>query len=151
MNRPGQMLMLMVCVAAWPSFMSAAQPPHLQEHVIHVDATTLTPPTWWYVPGVTPIIWSLDPEYTEAFRTTDARDLKLKPGKYRFGTFTFDFPFVITLKGELDFDSSLDQCVSGRGTRKLTVRCSQTMPYAGQSDYYGTQSKEPGKGSSALR
>jgi hypothetical protein len=132
-------VLLLAYVAVGASVAFAAPPPHLQEYVIHVDATSLTPPTWWYVPGVTPIIWSLDPEYTEAFRTTDAHDLKLKPGKYRFGTFTFDFPFVITLAGQLDFDSSLDQCVSGRGTQTLTVRCSQTMPYAGQRDYDGTE------------
>ena len=31
--------------------------------------------------------------------------------------------------------SSLDQCVTGRGTQTLTVRCSQTQPYSGQRDY----------------
>jgi hypothetical protein len=114
-----------------------AAPPasHMKEHTITIDATFLNPPSWWYVPGITPIIWSLDPESTEAFRTTVAQDLKLKPGSYRFGTFTFDFPFVVTLDGILDFASSLDQCVSGRGTQKLIVRCSRTQPYGGQPDY----------------
>jgi hypothetical protein len=131
---------LLLAVVVGPA---ATAPPPSKEYVIRVDATTLTPPTRWYVPGVTPIIWSLDPDYTEAFRTTDAHDLKLKPGKYRFGTFTFDFPFVVTLEGLLDFESSLDQCVSGRGTRTLTVRCSQTMPYVGQSDYWnGEQTRK---------
>jgi hypothetical protein len=124
------------------SVMHAATPPHLKEYVIRVDATTLTPPTWWYVPGVTPIIWSMDPDNTEALRTTDPYDLKLKPGSYRFGTFTFDFPFVVTLEGRLDFAGSLDKCVSGRGTQTLTVLCSQTMPYVGETDYYGNGSKK---------
>ncbi|MGH7166747.1 MAG: hypothetical protein ACREIS_14605, partial [Nitrospiraceae bacterium] len=100
-----------------------------------IDATALHPPTWWYVPGVTPIIMSMDPETTEALRTTSPYALTLKPGSYRFGTFTFDFPFVVTLEGVLDFASSLDECVGGRGTRILTVRCSRTQPYSGQRDY----------------
>lgn len=114
-----------------------AAPPasHTKEYAITVDATALTPPTWWYVPGVTPIIWSMDPDNTEALQTTKPHELKLKPGAYRFGTFTFDFPFSITLEGVLDFAPSLDQCVSGRGTRTLTVRCSRTQPYGGTRDY----------------
>jgi hypothetical protein len=115
---------------------SAAPPaPYSKEYAITVDATALTPPTSWYVPGVTPIIWSLDPDYTEALRTTTTHELKLKPGAYRFGTFTFDFPFVVTLEGVLDFAPSLDQCVSGRGTRVLTITCSRTQPYGGTRDY----------------
>jgi hypothetical protein len=125
--------------------MGAAPPAHLKEHVIRVDATALTPPTRWYVPGITPIIWSLDPESTEALRTTDPYDLKLKPGKYRFGTFTFDFPFVVTLEGVLDFAPTLDACVQGRGTQTLTVRCSQTMPYVGQTDYWKPDSTKKQK------
>lgn len=106
-----------------------------KEYTITVDATALHPPSRWYVPGVTPIIWSLDPDSTEAFRTTEIHELKLKPGSYRFGTFTFDFPFTVTLEGVLDFAPSLDQCVSGRGTQTLIVRCSRTQPYGGQPDY----------------
>lgn len=113
-------------------------PPYAREYPITIDATNLQPPTWWHVPGVTPIIWSLDPDSTEALRTTQTRELKLKPGTYRFGTFTFDFPFVVTLDGMLDFTPSLDQCVSGRGTRTLAVRCSRTQPYGGQPDYWKT-------------
>ena len=114
----------------------AAPPaPYSKEYAITVDATALTPPTWWYVPGVTPIIWSLDPDNTEALQTTAPHELKLKPGSYRFGTFTFDFPFTVTLEGVLDFATSLDQCVSGRGTQTLTVRCSRTQPYGGTRDY----------------
>ena len=114
----------------------AAPPPaYTKEHGITIDATTLHPPSWWYVPGVTPLIWSMDPENTEAFRTSTVRELKLKPGSYRFGTFTFDFPFTVNLDGVLEFPTSLDQCVSGRGTQKLTVRCSKTQPYGGQPEY----------------
>ncbi|WP_447979834.1 hypothetical protein [Candidatus Nitrospira bockiana] len=102
---------------------------------ITIDATALTPPGWWYVPGVTPIIWSLDPDSTEAFRTTESRTLVLTPGAYRFGTFTFDFPFVVTEQGTLDFASSLDHCVRGRGDTTLTVRCGRTQPYSGRPDY----------------
>jgi hypothetical protein len=136
-------------VAAWGSIVLAgflaagvstsvlAGPPasHTKEYVITVDATALTPPTWWYVPGVTPIIWSLDPDNTEALRTTAPHELKLKPGSYRFGTFTFDFPFSVTLDGVLEFAPSLDQCVSGRGSRTLTIKCSRTQPYGGKPDY----------------
>jgi hypothetical protein len=89
----------------------------------------------WQVPGKTPMIMTLDPDSTDALRTTAPYELKLKPGSYRFGTFTFDFPFVVTLEGVLDFAPSLDQCVSGRGTQKLTVTCSRTQPYGGQRDY----------------
>jgi len=81
------------------------------------------------------MIMTLDPESTEAFRTTVPHELKLKPGSYRFGTFTFDFPFVVTLDGVLEFAPSLDQCVSGRGTQVLTIKCSRTQPYGGQREY----------------
>jgi len=114
----------------------AAPPPaYTKEYPITIDATRLNPPTWWHVPGMTPIIWSLDPESTEAFRTTTMQELKLKPGSYRFGTFTFDFLFAVTLEGVLEYAKSLDQCVNGRGTQKLTVSCSRTQPYGGQPEY----------------
>jgi hypothetical protein len=115
-----------------------AAPPaaYTREHSIVFDATALTPPTWWQVPGITPMIMTLDPESSDAYRTTDRRELKLKPGQYKFGTFTFDFPFTISLDGTVDFAKSLDQCVDGRGTRTLTVRCSRTYPYGGKRDNY---------------
>ena len=56
----------------------------------------------------------------DAYKTTESRALKLKPGKYTFGSFTFDFPFAVNLEGKLEFDQSLDQCVEGRGTQTLT-------------------------------
>jgi hypothetical protein len=115
---------------------AATQRPHTKEYAITIDATALNPPTWWYVPGVTPIIWSMEPDNTEALRTTTPHELKLKPGSYRFGTFTFDFPFTVTLEGKLDYASSLDQCVGGRGSNALTIRCSRTQPYGGQADYW---------------
>ncbi|MGH7251314.1 MAG: hypothetical protein ACREIK_05605 [Nitrospiraceae bacterium] len=130
----GLMLGLLTAVLVRPA--EAAPPPlHSRAHAITIDATALNPPTRWHVPGVTPIIWSMDPDYTEALRTTERREVQLKPGKYRFGTFTFDFPFTVTLEGVLEFASSLDQCVTGRGTQTLTVRCSQTQPYSGRPEY----------------
>jgi hypothetical protein len=119
------------------AFTSVAAPPAAltKEHAIIVDATTLNPPTWWQVPGVTPMIMTLDPETSDAYRTTERREIRLKPGNYRFGTFTFDFPFTVTLEGKLDFAPSLDQCVEGRGTQTLSVRCSRTYPHGGQRDY----------------
>lgn len=114
---------------------AASRSLYAKEYSISVDATALEPPTHWYVPGVTPIIWSMDPDSSEAYQTTEPRELKLKPGKYQFGTFTFDFPFMVTLEGVLDIAPSLDQCVSGRGTRTLKVVCSRTQPYGGQPEY----------------
>ena len=118
---------------------AATQRPQAKESPIMIDATALNPPTWWYVPGVTPIIWSMEPDNTEALRTTSPHELKLKPGNYRFGTFTFDFPFTVTLDGTLDFAPSLDQCVTGRSTNALTIQCSRTQPYGGQPEYWGQQ------------
>jgi hypothetical protein len=131
------LLLGLVAVAPAAGAEDASVPPHLREHAIAIDAAQLYPPTWWHVPGITPIIWSLDPESTEAFRTTDPHQLVLKPGSYRFGTFTFDFPFQVTSDGVLDFAPSLEQCVSGRGTQTLIVRCSQTQPFARQPEYTG--------------
>ena len=129
-------LMPGVLIAALSSSMAAAPPSsYTKEHTITIDATALNPPTWWQVPGVTTMIMTMDPDSTEALRTTSPHELKLKPGTYHFGTFTFDFPFVVTLDGALDFPASLDQCVSGRGTQRLVVRCSRTQPYGGQPDY----------------
>ncbi len=116
---------------------AAAGPPaaHLREHPITIDATALVPVSWWQVPGITPTIWTLDPESSDAYRTSDRRELRLKPGKYKFISFTFDFPFVVTLEGKLDFAPSLDQCVEGRGTQILQVLCKRTYPHGGQRDY----------------
>ena len=113
--------------------------PLTREFVIKVDPTTLTPPTWWQVPGITPLIWSMDPVSTDALPTSEARELSLKPGKYQFGTFTFNFVFQVTLSGTLEYAKTLDQCVDGRGTSNLTIRCSHTQPYPQEPDYHDSQ------------
>ena len=117
---------------------AVAGPPvsYTQEHVITIDATTINPQSWWQVPGVTPSIYASDPESMDAYKTTESRALKLKPGKYKFGSFTYDFPFTVTLEGKLEFAQSLDQCVEGRGTQTLTIRCSRTYPHSGERDQY---------------
>ena len=109
--------------------------PLTREHIITIDPTALDPPTWWHVPGVTPLIWTKDPLTYESYRTTEMHDIKLKPGEYRFGTFTFDFLFRVTLSGQLEFDNSLAQCVKGQGTNKLVIVCSHTQPYKQERDY----------------
>ena len=109
--------------------------PLTREYAITVDPTAINPPTWWHVPGITPLIWTNDPITYESHKTTDAREVTLKPGEYRFGTFTFDFAFRVTLDGMLDFADSLTQCVDGRGTQTLVVRCSHTQPYKQERDY----------------
>ncbi|NOT23618.1 MAG: hypothetical protein HOP22_12960 [Nitrospiraceae bacterium] len=122
--------------AAAVSPVAAGQPAsYSQEHAIMIDATTINPQSWWHVPGVTPSIYASDPESMDAYKTTESRALKLKPGKYKFGSFTFDFPFTVNLEGKLEFAQSLDQCVGGRGTQTLIIRCSRTYPYGGQRDY----------------
>jgi len=109
--------------------------PLLREFTITVNPSALNPPTWWHVPGITPLIWTKDPISSDAYKTTEAKDVKLKPGEYRFGTFTFDFLFKVTLSGTLEFSPTLDQCVDGRGTQVLTIRCSHTQPYPQEPDY----------------
>ena len=119
------------------SVSEAAEPrnPLLREFSITVDPSGLNPPTWWHVPGITPLIWTKDPINMDAYKTTEVKELKLKPGEYRFGTFTFDFLFKVTLSGTLEFAKTLDQCVDGRGSEKLTIRCSHTQPYPQDPDY----------------
>lgn len=109
--------------------------PLLREFTITVDPRGLNPPTWWHVPGNTPLIWTKDPFSSDAYKTTEAKKLKLKPGEYRFGTFTFDFLFKVTLAGTLEFTEALDQCVNGRGSGVLTIHCSHTQPYLQDPDY----------------
>lgn len=129
---------LVVC--SWATIGLAGPPPaHLKEHPIAIDATRLVPQSWWQVPGVTPTIWTLDPESSDAFKTSERRELLLKPGKYKFISFTFDFPFVVNLSGALEFSKALDQCVEGRGTQTLVVKCKRTYPHGGQRDQYYEQ------------
>lgn len=118
---------------------SSPPPAHLKEHTITIDATNLVPPSWWQVPGVTPSIWASDPESLDAPKTSERRELQLKPGTYKFISFTFDFPFAVTLDGTLEFAKSLDQCIEGRGTRTLIVRCKRMYPHGGERDAYYDQ------------
>lgn len=129
--------LICLSITAFALVAEAAEPtnPLLREFSITVDPSALNPPTWWHVPGITPLIWTKDPINMDAYKTTDIKELKLKPGEYRFGTFTFDFLFKVTLSGTLDFAKTLDQCVNGRGSEKLTIRCSHTQPYPQEPDY----------------
>lgn len=124
----------------------AGNPPaaHLKEHGITIDATKLVPVSWWQVPGITPSIWNSDPDSLDAPKTSELRELQLRPGKYKFISFTFDFPFTVNLNGMLDFSQSLNQCVEGRGTRTLVVLCKRTYPHGGQRDAY--YDKKPNDG-----
>jgi len=119
------------------SLASTTEPtnPLLREFSITVDPSALNPPTWWHVPGITPLIWTKDPINMDAYKTTQVKELKLKPGEYRFGTFTFDFLFKVTLAGTLEFAKTLDQCVHGRGSGVLAIHCSHTQPYPQDPDY----------------
>jgi hypothetical protein len=129
---------LLACLPLVPAaFSDAAEPlnPLLREFSIIVDPSALNPPTWWHVPGITPLIWTKDPINMDAYKTTQVEELKLKPGEYRFGTFTFDFLFNVTLSGTLEFAKTLDQCVNGRGSNTLTIHCSHTQPYPQDPDY----------------
>lgn len=120
-------------------FASGPPPAHLKEHTITIDATKLVPPSWWQVPGITPSIWASDPDSLDAPKTSERRELSLKPGKYKFISFTFDFPFAVTLDGTLDFATSLDQCIDGRGTQTLIVQCKRMYPHGGERDDYYNQ------------
>lgn len=106
-----------------------------QKYAITIDATAIVSQSWWHVPGVTPSIWTSDPETSDAYRTTESRVLRLKPGRYKFISFTFDFPFDVTPAGMVDYAPALDQCVGGRGTSTLIVRCKRTYPHGGKPDY----------------
>jgi hypothetical protein len=114
-------------------------PAQLKEHPIIIDATKLVPASWWQVPGITPSIWASDPDSLDAPKTSERRELMLKPGKYKFISFTFDFPFAVTLDGTLEFARSLDQCIDGRGTQTLVVRCKRMYPHGGERDPYYEQ------------
>ncbi len=102
---------------------------------ITIDPTALVSQSWWQVPGVTPSIWTSDPESSDAYRTTEPRNLVLQPGQYKFVSFTFDFPFTVTQSGTIDFSPSLDECVEGRGKQTLVIKCKRTYPHGGRPDY----------------
>lgn len=102
---------------------------------ITIDATSIVSQSWWTVPGITPSIWTSDPETSDAYRTSEPRVLQLPPGRYKFISFTFDFPFEVTQEGHVAYAPSLDQCVEGRGTASLIVRCKRTYPHGGIPEY----------------
>lgn len=133
----GLCMLLMYIPLIGVSSSDAAEPtnPLLREFSITVDPSALNPPTWWHVPGITPLIWTKDPINMDAYKTTEVKELKLKPGEYRFGTFTFDFLFKVTLSGKLEFAKALEQCVNGQNSNKLTIHCSHTQPYPQDPDY----------------
>jgi len=126
---------LLIC-ADW-GIPAMAEPPETveQKHAITIDATAIVSQSWWHVPGVTPSIWTSDPETSDAYRTTESRALQLKPGRYKFVSFTFDFPFDVTPAGTVDYAPALNQCVGGRGTSTLIVRCKRTYPHGGKPEY----------------
>jgi hypothetical protein len=132
----GGVIAAVVTAASAGPLLAGPPPPLLKEHAITIDATNLVPPTWWQVPGVTPSIWASDPDSLDAPKSSERRELALKPGKYKFISFTFDFPFVVNLEGKLEFATSLDQCIEGRGTQTLVVRCSRVYPHGGERDAY---------------
>lgn len=106
-----------------------------QKHAITIDATAIVSQSWWHIPGVTPSIWTSDPETSDAYRTTEPRVLQLKPGRYKFISFTFDFPFDVSPAGTVEYAPTLNQCVGGRGTATLIVRCKRTYPHGGTPEY----------------
>ncbi|MBX9661592.1 MAG: hypothetical protein K2X00_23790 [Nitrospiraceae bacterium] len=127
-------------ICAQPLIGQAGPPPaHLKEHPITIDATQLVPASWWQIPGATPSIYHSDPDSLDAPKTSEKRELQLKPGKYKFISFTFDFPFAVNLSGMLEFSKALDQCVEGRGTQTLVIKCKRTYPHGGQRDQYYEQ------------
>ena len=55
--------------------------------------------------------------------TGKVKTLKTRPGRYMFMTTNFSFRFMVDLDGKLDYDKAHDECVEGRGTMKLVVKC----------------------------
>ena len=133
--------MILSCAAlAWTAWMGSIAIAESREtpatlYPITIDATSIVSQSWWQVPGVTPSIWTSDIETSDAYRTSDPRVFQLQPGQYKFISFTFDFPFEITAEGTVAYAPSLDQCVEGRGTPTLIVRCKRTYPHGGQPEY----------------
>ncbi|MDH5668965.1 MAG: hypothetical protein OEY86_13225 [Nitrospira sp.] len=126
-----------LALSALIGFIASAQSREttVSPYSITIDATSIVSQSWWTVPGITPSIWTSDPESSDAYRTSEPRVLELAPGQYKFISFTFDFPFTVTREGAVDFSHTLDQCVGGRGTNTLIVRCKRTYPYGGEPEY----------------
>ncbi len=133
-------LILRCAVAAWTAWIGSiaiaeSRDTPAPRYPITIDATSIVSQSWWQVPGITPSIWTSDPETSDAYRTTEPRVLQLQPGQYKFISFTFDFSFEVTTEGTVAYASSLNQCVEGRGTPTLIVRCKRTYPHGGQPEY----------------
>jgi len=115
--------MALLAVLAFAAPVRADQPlskhPMAQEHPIEFDATALIPPVYWTVPGVTEPLQSVRGRQ-ESDRVAT---LKLRPGRYMYMTTQFAFEFTVSLDGILDYQKRVDNCVSGRGTAKLVVKC----------------------------
>lgn len=98
--------------------------PLAQEHPIVVNATEVHPSMPWSIPGVTESIQSV----RGRMGTDKVTTLKLRPGRYTFMTTIFSFEFTVNLDGKLDYMKTIDQCVGGRGTATLLVKCRKMQP-----------------------
>lgn len=101
--------------------------PMAQEHPIEFDATGIIPPMPWNIPGVTEPLQSVHGRLTTDKVTT----LKLRPGRYMFMTTIFSFEFTVNLDGIVDYSKLVQQCVDGRGTAKVIVKCRRIGNLAG--------------------
>lgn len=114
--------------ATWADLAMAdqAEPtnPLAKAHPIEIDSRGIVPPTVWGIPGVTEPIQSLSAPMTDQVVT-----LKLRPGRYSYMTTVFSFEFTVSLDGKVEYARSLDQCVGGRGTATLLVKCRRTQPF----------------------
>jgi len=117
-----------VCGVALAAGLVSAEPPAANpppkhpmavEHPIVVNATAIVPPRYWSVPGVTEPLQSVRDRMT----TDKVATLQLRPGRYMFTTTAFSFEFTVDLDGVLDYSKQVAQCVEGRGTTTLVVKC----------------------------
>ena len=131
----GILTSLLVCAGSGLTAQAEQLQTEEQKYAITIDATAIVSQSWWHVPGVTPSIWTSDIETSDAYRTTEPRVLQLKTGRYKFISFTFDFPFDVTPAGMVEYAPALNQCVGGRGTATLIVRCKRTYPHGGTPEY----------------
>lgn len=113
-------------VFASPATAEQAPPKHplAQEHPIVFDSTAITPPMPWSIPGLTEPIQSV----RDRMMTDKVTTLKLRAGRYTFMTTIFSFEFTVSLDGKLDYMKTIDQCVGGRGTATLLVKCRKMQP-----------------------
>jgi hypothetical protein len=128
--RLGIVLVLMLALgsagtAGQPSSVAGGPSKHplAQEHPIVVDATAIIPSKVWSIPGATEPLQSLTGSMTNEVKT-----VYLRPGRHTFTTTSFSFEFTVDLEGKLDYHPNHDQCLAGRGTSTLLVKCRFTMP-----------------------